>query len=41
MEIEFKGIKKGYSISFTLTSIALIVESFEHGEFVVLLFLFP
>ena len=41
MEIEVKGIEKGYIISFTLTSIALIVESFEHGEFVVLLFLFP
>ena len=35
MEIEVKGIEKGYIISFTLTSIALIVESFEHGEFVV------
>ena len=38
MEIEVKGIEKGYIISVTLASIALIVESFERGEFVVLLF---
>lgn len=39
MEIEVKGNEKGYIIiSVTLINIALIIKSFEHEEFVVLLF---
>ena len=39
MEIEVKGIEKGFIISVTLTNIAFIVKSCEHEEFVVLLFI--
>ena len=38
MEIEVKGIEKGFIISVTSTSIALIVKSCEHEPFVGLLF---